>query len=495
MPARPLPTLALRAALAFVLVAVALGAGLGGAVPRARGLVVYGGALPLYGPGGCVRDNQRQAPSERRCPGAVTGLRGAGALALSPDGRNLYVAAPDASAVVTLSRTPASGGLHSARRPTTRDCVQAPGAGPCSVTDPALDGADAIALSPDGRFAYVGARDSAAVSAFARTAAGELRPLARQIRRPGKNGRTEYGCISGFQLSGTPATGCTVHENALVAVSALAVSPDGRDVYAASYGLAPGEDSIVALARDPATGELSPLRGPGGCFQSRPVSKCTASAPGLEGARAVIVSPDGRFVYVASDVSGAVTVFSRNRATGRLLPLGGPGGCVGNGSPRPRAAPRDTPCDVLVGQMGGARALALSPDGRELYVAAFDPGAIIALARDPVSGRLAPLPAPPLCLQATPDPTCTAGIPALHGAAAVAVSPSGGTVWVACQGGDSLVALRRDPASGRLTLLSTAPTAGVAVAAPDALVASSDGHHLYLASPFDDAVAGLSTGA
>lgn len=465
-------------------------------VSSAYGLAVYGGAVPLYGAGGCVRDVARQAPSERRCPGAVAGLLGAGTLALSPDGRNLYVASTQASALVALSRNPATGGLHPPRTPSSRDCLGAPGQSRCAGRDASLSGADAVAVSPDGRFVYAGGADSAAVSAYARGRGGLLTPLHRVVPKPGRRrGRgasVEFGCVAGFRLAGTPGAGCAARQNALVAVAALTVSPDGRDVYAVSYGLAPGEDSIVALARDPRTGALSPLRGPGGCYQSRPALKCAASAPGLEGAHAVIVSPDGRFVYVASTVSSAVASFQRNRFTGRLRPLAGPGSCVSSSSTRPAPARRDLACGVTVPELGGARALALSPDGRELYVAAFDPGAVVALARDPANGRLTALPGPPLCLQAIADDGCGAAVPELHGAAALAASPDGSTVWVAAQGGDSILALRRDPANGSLTLASSSADASAPVGGPDALVATPDGRHLYVASPFDDAVAGLS---
>ena len=122
---------------------------------------------------------------------------------------------------------------------------------------------------------------------------------------------------------------------------------------------------------------------------------------------------------------------------------------------------------MKVAQLAGARALALSPDGRELYVAAFDPGAVVVLRRDPSSGRVAPT--PPNCLQAAPDAGCP----------------------VACEGANSLIELLRNPAEGALALASESPTAVAPLSGPVAVALSPGGQSIYLASPFDDGVAAL----
>ena len=147
-------------------------------------------------------------------------------------------------------------------------------------------------------------------------------------------------------------------------------------------------------------------------------------------------------MYVASELSGAVRAFLRNSSTGALTPLYRRGGCISSGT----RGEGDGPCAVSVPQLAGARSIALSPDGRELYVAAFDPGAVVVLGRNPKSGRLtAP---PPNCLQTAPDASCPAGLPFLRGAAALAIGPDGREVYVVSEGGNSLVELVRNPTDG-----------------------------------------------
>ena len=74
---------------------------------------------------------------------------------------------------------------------------------------------------------------------------------------------------------------------------ALAISPDGRNVYAATIG------AIEVYARDPASGGLQQLQGTAGCVDEHS-RQCTRARP-LEAAR-VAVSPDGHHVYVTSNV-------------------------------------------------------------------------------------------------------------------------------------------------------------------------------------------------
>ncbi len=441
----------------------------------AAALIVYGQPSAVPGAGGCLRDSHDEPYTDQVCPGAAAGLAGAQAVAVSPDGASVYVAGE--GAVVALARDPGTGALRSALSQSWRACIASSASGPCATTDAALSGADALAVSPDGRFVYVGASNAASVSVFLRGRHGELVPLTQ-------GGDGYSGCVAGARLAGIPQPSCGAQDQALSGVDALAISPDGRYLYAVSYGLTPGADSVVTLQRDPVSGGLRPLPETRGCVQSLHGSGCRALA-GLEGASAITISQDGRFVYVASELSGAVRAFRRNRRTGALTPMYGRGGCISSGNP----AAGDVSCAVRVPQLGGARSIALSPDGRELYVAAFDPGAVVVLARDPASGALAA--PPPSCLQAASDARCPTGLPFLRGATALAVGPDGRVVYVVSEGGDSLVELLRRPTDGALTLASESPTSVVPLSGPAAVALSPLGQSIYVASPFDNGVAGL----
>ncbi len=465
------PSRRVRLPALLVLVAALLLLAPGGAAA----LIVYGQPRTVPGAGGCLRDSHDEPYTDQVCPGAAAGLAGAQAVAVSPDGASVYVAGE--GAVVALARDPATGALRSALSQSWRACIASSASGPCAVKDAALSGADALVVSSSGRFVYVGASNAATVSAFVRGPHGVLVPVSRRVGR-------YSGCVAGVPLAGIPPPPCGAHVPALTGVDALAISPDGRYLYAVSYGLAPGADSVVSLQRDPVSGALRPLPGSQGCVQSLRGSGCRTLAA-LEGASAITISQDGRFVYVASELSGAVRGFRRNRRTGALTPMYGPGGCISSGD---RAA-GDVSCAVRVPQLAGARSIALSPDGRELYVAAFDPGAVVVLARDPTSGALAAL--PPNCLLAESDAGCPTGLPFLRGVAALAVAPDGRVVYVVGEGGDSLVELLRSPTDGALRLASESPTSVVPLSGPAALALSPLGQSIYLASPFDNGVAGL----
>jgi 6-phosphogluconolactonase (cycloisomerase 2 family) len=467
------------AALALATLTVIAGLFASPSVPSAKAVSVYGPLQALSEGGGCLHDPTFEPSVLAACPASATGLTGADALAFSADGASVYVAGEDS--VVALARDRVTGALRPALTPSARACVSGEARAGCAVSDAALSGADAIATSPDGRFVYVGALNSASVLALALSPAGRLVPLSRRTG-------AFFGCVAGEPIDTDVRAPCAARVDALHGVTALAISPDGRYVYAVSGGLGAGEDSIVTLERDPASGGLRPLAGQGGCVESLPGRGCRA-LPGLEGASAIVISPDGRFVYVASQLSGAVRAFARDRRTGALTPLYGRGGCISSGG---QLAFGDAPCGVHASALAGARSLALSPDGRELYVAAFAPGAVAVLDRNPASGRLAPTVGG--CLEALPDAACPSGAPFLRGAAAVSVAASGRAVYVASEGANSLVELSRDPGDGALTLAAGGPTTVDTLNAPAALALSPGGQDVYIASPFDDGVAGFTTG-
>jgi 6-phosphogluconolactonase (cycloisomerase 2 family) len=439
----------------------------------ASALTVYGSPSGLSGPGSCLGETLGQPGGDEVCAGGAQGLAGAQAVAVSPDGANVYVAGE--GAVVALTRERASGALRPALSPSARACVAASVGYRCAIIDRALSGADALAVSRDGRFVYVGASDTASVSAFRRARHGVL------VRVAAADGGY-FGCVAGRPLAGKARRPCAAGASGLAGVGALAISPDGRYLYAVSYGLAPGEDSIVVLARDPDSGALRPLSGRHGCVQSLPGRGCIALA-GLEGASAITISPDGRYAYVASQLSGAVRAFVRDRATGTLQPMYKRGSCISSDD----HAPGDVACAVRVAQLSGARSIALSPDGRELYVAAFDPGAVVVLGRDPTSGRLAARRSS--CLQALPDPGCPVALPSLRGAAAVAMATNGRAVYVIGEGANSLVELLRDPADGALTFAGDTPTVVDSLSGPAGLAVAPGGASIYVVSPFQGDVA------
>jgi 6-phosphogluconolactonase (cycloisomerase 2 family) len=225
----------------------------------------------------------------------------------------------------------------------------------------------------------------------------------------------------------------------------LTASPDGRHVLAADdIG-----DSLAVFSRDEYTGELAFVEalidGAGGI-------------DGLNGANSAAVSPDGTHVYATAFGDDALTVFSRDEATGEL-----------------------TQVQVLVDGVGGADGLgqashvAISPDGKHVYTAALE-HAIAVFARDQLSGELT-------FVEVLFDGV--AGVDGLEGANTVAVSPDGLHVYAAALFDEALSVFSRDPESGELTFVEALfeGVGGVeGLSGLSSLALTADGRHLYTAA-------------
>lgn len=122
-----------------------------------------------------------------------------------------------------------------------------------------------------------------------------------------------------------PTQGCA-SGRALLGADAVAVTPDGRNVYVASRGegnlLSRGSNGIAEFARDGETGALRQI----GCITNDDSDgregtdgRC-ADGNALGQANWVTVSPDGRNVY-ATGHEGGVSIF-RREDSGRLTQIG-----------------------------------------------------------------------------------------------------------------------------------------------------------------------------
>jgi 6-phosphogluconolactonase (cycloisomerase 2 family) len=179
------------------------------------------------------------------------------------------------------------------------------------------------------------------------------------------------GCVSRFGQRGCGRA------RGLAGVADVAVSPDGRFVYAAARK----GRALVALARDAATGGLTQLRGRAGCITSRdPARNGCASVPSLGRPRELELSPDGRHLY-AVGLNDVITAFRRDARTGALAQLRGRQACVGPaaGCQGLRGVTRSR--SIRVGE------LVFDPSGRHLYLRGPTP-TIRLLRRDRETGAL-----------------------------------------------------------------------------------------------------------
>jgi DNA-binding beta-propeller fold protein YncE len=202
-------------------------------------------------------------------------------------------------------------------------------------------------------------------------ASAQWRPVQRQ-------------CFAGSAL----VTGCTTIPGFGGAWN-VAVSPDGRTAYTTSLktGGSAGRGSIHVFNRNPATGTLALKPGADGCIthtDTAPVTGC-AQARAIGRADEIMISADGRFVYIASQddvtatpnmLAGAVAVFSRNTTTGVLTQLPGQQGCIND----------DGSEGCFDGQAIGGRGAVLSGGQQNIYVLGQESLAV--LQRNTANGTL-----------------------------------------------------------------------------------------------------------
>jgi DNA-binding beta-propeller fold protein YncE len=281
-----------------------------------------------------------------------------------------------------------------------------------------------IALSPDGRNAYVTTARSESVNGVTTLARDSGNGALRPIDDPAS-------CLVEVDF---PYPSCA-HGRELRGAEGVAVSPDGKNVYVAS----PGSDALTVFDRDSETGLLTQAPEDDGCINMDGSDEC-AEGRALEGASAISVSPDGKSVYLASnEPGGGIAVFRRDPESGDLTQLEGAAGCVNESG-----AEECTDGFNVLTRPEGAE---LSPDGRFLYVPSRPGDQIVLFSRDSSDGALTRIPAPSGCVNETGANGCGEA-KALGNPVALAYDSAGTTLYSANERADSIVVFDRDPNSG-----------------------------------------------
>ncbi|HEV7400517.1 MAG TPA: hypothetical protein VGN84_09645 [Solirubrobacterales bacterium] len=233
--------------------------------------------------------------------GYGSGLNELSGIAVSPNGRHVYVTADLDESLTTFGRDPASGALSFAGCLSSND--RATACRQVSVGHRLLDGVDSPLLSPDGKYLYAAASGAATIDSFAIGAAGKP---------------SFAGCLGG----GGDQHGCRYGRgpvSALEQPTGLAATADGRFLYATS-----GYGSVLVLRRKAANGALIPASCLSGSTDQRracgltPGSAAYAKTSVLSGIRAPVLSADGRKLLAAVRTQDAIVELRRSAHSGAL---------------------------------------------------------------------------------------------------------------------------------------------------------------------------------
>ena len=376
------------------------------------------GALTVIG---CISSEPSSHPpcASKNATMNVTAVDEPAALAISPEGKSVYVVSQggDANDLAAFSRNPETGLL------TKVGCIAHEASGTECETQGAkgLNTPYGVTVSPDGNSVYVASYSDSAVAEFSRD--GESGAV-EQLPAPND-------CISSIAVSECGTTVAAGLERAIGVV----VSPDDKDVYVAAGGEY-GEGAIVALEREAETGALTQLPGEAGCIST--FDEACAHGTAINGPEDLVISPDGKNIYANSYDDSAVIELKRNPETGGLTQLG----CLASS-----LAGETGPCSQAK-SIANPLGVAISPGGQNLYVSSFGEAAVAAFERLE-SGGLAQLPEPHECVT-TNSTGCGKGsteLIGLDGPRRLTVSPDGLNVYVAGQSASTVVELDRAQAT------------------------------------------------
>ena len=344
---------------------------------------------------GCIKNGAATATCR-----AATGMLSPVGLAITPDGRTVYVASNTGNAVLTFTRDTATGALT--QKAGALGCMSNGGNGVTCRDARALGGPGFITITANGKHMYVTGSSTDSVTAFAIASDGTLTQLG--------DGSGGSGCIENV----VSADGCG-DGRALDQPFSINASSADDTIYVAAFT----DASVVALGRDPATGRLSQLGGTTGCADSTGTDGC-ATVTDLAAPRDVVGAPGGKHIYVAASTTNKVILFDR-LASGGLVRRAGLNGCIGQSA--------DAACRAGRG-MGSPSTLAVSPGGEDVYVASRGSNSgLVELDRNTSTGVLTPRPGTRGCIVAGAAANC-ASATQLSAMYQVRLSPDGRHLYV-----------------------------------------------------------------
>jgi DNA-binding beta-propeller fold protein YncE len=359
----------------------------------------------------------------------VTGLTEPTAMAISPDGEYAYVASESGNALLVFSRTSGNGRLT---------LVEHYHNDRDGFESASLAGPSDVQISPDGSHVYVAARQSEAISVFARDSTnGALNFIENQIQ-------------------GGTSSGSTLPINGLEGIKALRVSPDGAHVYAVGAI----DHALVVFGRNAETGVLSFQR----AYVNNGEDDHGAQISHMNRPSGLAVSSDGRHVYVASRFGNAVQVFARDDDVSS----------ENHGLLAFQVSYRNGLAGVS--DLVGAYNLVLSKDGSDLYVVSEGSNAVVWFRRGQ-DGFLS---------QQQSWVHDQAGLPGLVGPQGISLAPDGSKLYVTGFEDHSLTVLTRQTDgedSGKLSPRQTIfnGQGGIThMAGPVAAIASPDDRTVYV---------------
>ncbi|MFC3195560.1 beta-propeller fold lactonase family protein [Marinicella sediminis] len=230
----------------------------------------------------------------------------------------------------------------------------------------------------------------------------------------------------------------------------ITFTPDGQFLFAASSE----DQAIMSMSRDAVTGSLS---------LTQVVENNSPTALGINGVYGLDISADGKHLYAAGSISNSIAVFEINDVDGSLTHLESEyQGVDDTGDSGPTVTFMDRPVDVVV-----------SPNGQYVLVAADFSSSLVVFERDVVTGLLT---------YQQSFKNGISGISGIGGASALWVSDDNKQVYVAGRAVDSLATFAIDD-NGVIAFeeaISQANGDFIGLNSPAALLGNASGDRLYV---------------